>query len=42
VVSPPTPLELQVQLPGGAHLELRAISQVALAAALVHALAKPC
>lgn len=42
VVSPPPPLALQVQLPGGAHLELRALSQVALVAALVRALEKPC
>jgi transposase-like protein len=42
VVSPPTPLALQVQLPGGARLEIQEVSQVSLAAALVHALAKPC
>ena len=42
VVPPPTPLALQVQLPGGARLEIQAASQVPLAAALVHALAKPC
>jgi transposase-like protein len=33
---------LMVELPGGAHLELRAISQVSLVAALVRALEKPC
>jgi transposase-like protein len=38
--APPPPLV--VQLPGGAQVELRAASQVPLAAALVHALAKPC
>jgi transposase-like protein len=42
VVSPPTPLALQVQLPGGARLEIQETNQVPLAAALVHALAKPC
>jgi transposase-like protein len=42
VVTPPPPLALQVQLPGGARLEIQAASQVPLAAALVHALAKPC
>lgn len=42
VATPPTPLALQVQLPGGARLEIHAASQVPLAAALVHALAKPC
>jgi transposase-like protein len=42
VVPPPTPLALQVQLPGGARLEIHAASQVPLAAALVHALAKSC
>lgn len=41
----PTPLTspfLQVQLPGGARLELREASQIPLAAALVRALEKPC
>jgi len=33
---------LTVQLPGGARLELREAGQVPLAAALVHALEKPC
>jgi transposase-like protein len=33
---------LQVQLPGGARLEIREASQVALVAALVRALEKPC
>jgi transposase-like protein len=33
---------LQVQLPGGARLEIRDVSQVALVAALVRALEKPC
>lgn len=33
---------LQVQLPGGARLEIGEASQVPLAAALVHALTKPC
>jgi transposase-like protein len=42
VVTPPPPLALQVQLPGGARLEIQSASQVPLAAALVHALAKPC
>jgi len=42
VVPPPTPLALQVQLPGGARLEIQSASQLPLAAALVHALAKPC
>lgn len=42
VVTPPTPRALQVQLPGGARLEIQAASQVPLAAALVHALAKSC
>src|SRR3974390_105760 len=39
----PTPLSppLQVQLPGGARLELREASQVPLVAALVRALEKP-
>ena len=40
----PTPLilPLQVQLPGGARLEVREASQVPLVAALVRALEKPC
>lgn len=42
MVTSPTPLALQVQLPGGARLEIQAASQVPLAAALVHALAKSC
>jgi hypothetical protein len=33
---------LQVQLPGGARLEIREASQVALVAALCRALEKPC
>jgi len=33
---------LQVQLPGGARLEIREGSQVPLVAALVRALEKPC
>lgn len=33
---------LQVQLPGGARMELHELGQVALAAALVRALEKPC
>jgi len=42
VVTPPTPLALQVQLPGGACLEIQAASQLPLAAAFVHALVKSC
>jgi hypothetical protein len=42
VVPPPPHLALQVQLPGGARLEIQEVSQVPLAAALVHALAKSC
>ena len=42
VVAPPTHLALQVQLPGGARLEIQEASQLPLAAAFVHALAKPC
>ena len=42
VVTPPPPLALQVQLPGGARVDIHEVSQVLLAAALVHALAKPC
>jgi len=38
---PPGP-GLQVQLPGGARLELREASQVALTAALLRALEQPC
>lgn len=41
----PTPLTspvLQVQLPGGARLELRETNQVPLVAALLRALEKPC
>ena len=40
----PAPLQaaLEVQLPGGARLEIREASQVALVAALVRALEKPC
>jgi transposase-like protein len=33
---------LTVLLPGGARLEIREASQIPLAAAMVHALAKPC
>jgi transposase-like protein len=43
VVSPSTSAAaLQVQLPGGARLEIREASQVSLTAALLHALTKPC
>ncbi len=42
VASAPLTSALQVQLPGGARLELREASQVALVAALVRALEKPC
>jgi len=43
VVAPaPFTLALQVQLPGGARLEIREAGQVPLAAALVRALEKPC
>ena len=43
VVAPaPLTSPLQVQLPGGARLELREASQVPLVAALVRALEKPC
>ena len=43
VLSPATPATaLTVLLPGGARLELRQVGQVALAAALVHALEKSC
>jgi len=43
VVAPaPLTLPLQVQLPGGARLEVREVSQVPLVAALVRALEKSC
>ena len=42
VASTPLSSPLQVQLPGGARLELREASQVPLVAALVRALEKPC
>ncbi len=42
VASEPRGLVLQVQLPGGARVEIREASQVPLAAALVRALAKSC
>lgn len=43
VLTTPTPATvLTVRLPGGARLEVCEASQVPLAAALVHALAKPC
>lgn len=43
VVGPvPFSLALEVQLPGGARLEIREASQVPLVAALVRALEKPC
>lgn len=42
VAQAPLTLALQVQLPGGARLEIREASQVALVAALVRALEKPC
>ena len=43
VLTPATPATvLTVLLPGGARLEVREAGQVPLAAALVHALAKPC
>ena len=42
VASAPLTFPLQVQLPGGARLELREASQVPLVAALVRALEKPC
>ncbi len=42
VASAPLTCALQVQLPGGARLELREASQVPLVAALVRALEKPC
>ncbi len=42
VASTPLGSALEVQLPGGARLELRDASQVALVAALVRALEQPC
>ena len=42
VASAPSSASLQVQLPGGARLEIREVSQVSLAAALVRALEKSC
>ena len=42
VASAPVPSILEVQLPGGARLEVRDASQVPLLAALVRALDKPC
>ena len=43
VVAPaPLASALEVQLPGGARLELSEASQVPLVAALIHALEKPC
>ncbi len=43
VLTPATPATvLTVLLPGGARLEIREAGQVPLAAALVHALEKPC
>jgi transposase-like protein len=42
VASAPLNSSLQVQLPGGARLEVREASQIPLAAALVRALEKPC
>ncbi len=42
VATTPTSSALQVQLPGGAHLELREASQIPLVAALVRALEKSC
>jgi transposase-like protein len=42
VASVPSASAVQVQLPGGARLEIREASQVPLAAALVHALEKSC
>jgi transposase-like protein len=42
VTQAPLLTALQVQLPGGARLEIREVSQVALVAALVRALEKPC
>jgi hypothetical protein len=42
VASGPSALGLVVQLPGGAHLELREAHQISLVAALLRALEKPC
>ena len=42
VASAPLTLPLEVQLPGGARLEVSEASQVPLVAALVRALEKPC
>jgi len=42
VVAPKGTAGLQVQLPGGAKMELHDLGQVALAAALVRALEKSC
>lgn len=42
VASAPLTSPLQVQLPGGARLEVREASQVPLVAALVRSLEKPC
>ena len=42
VATAPLTSPLQVQLPGGARLEVREASQVPLVAALVRALEKPC
>lgn len=43
VVAPgPLTQALEVQLPGGARVQLREAGQVPLAAALIHALEKPC
>ena len=42
VAQAPLSSALQVQLPGGARLEIREAGQVALVAALVRALEKPC
>jgi transposase-like protein len=42
VASSPTAAALTVQLPGGARIEIRDTSQVALAAVLIQALQSPC
>ncbi len=42
VASGPSIPALQVQLPGGARIEIRDASQVALVVALIRALEKPC
>jgi hypothetical protein len=42
VMAMPPSSALQVQLPGGAHFEIREASQIPLATALVQALAKSC